>query len=78
LLSAYETPEMRALFNNLKNFSGKLRIEKMWDPVGVPEGTYQVCNMIGTQSDLKMIVRSNLSSLIPAILKTKLINGSSI
>jgi hypothetical protein len=69
---------MRALFNYLKNFAGKLRIEKMWEPVGVPEGIYQVCSMIGTKSDLKMITQSNLSNLNPVILKTKLINGSTI
>lgn len=43
LLSAFETPEMRGLFNaNLQNVAGKLRTEKRWTPVQVPEGIDQV------------------------------------
>jgi U3 small nucleolar RNA-associated protein 25 len=44
LLSAFETPEMRGLFNrNLKNVSGKIRTHRSWQPVEVPEGVEQVC-----------------------------------
>jgi len=43
LLSAFETPETRALFhNNLHNVVGKLRTEKHWTAVQVPEGLDQV------------------------------------
>lgn len=43
LLSAYETPETRALFNrSLKNVAGKVRTERTWGPVQVPEGIQQV------------------------------------
>ncbi|KAF7979083.1 hypothetical protein HWV62_43589 [Athelia sp. TMB] len=39
LLSAFEMPETRALFNtSLMNVAGKLRIEKRWSAVPVPEG----------------------------------------
>ncbi|KAJ7824661.1 digestive organ expansion factor [Mycena olivaceomarginata] len=42
LMSAIETPETRSLFNsNLKNVAGKLRAEKRWSPVQVPEGIDQ-------------------------------------
>lgn len=42
-MSAYETPEIRALFNReLKNVAGKLRSEHAWQPVSVPEGISQV------------------------------------
>lgn len=42
LLSAYETPETRALFNqSLKNVAGKIRTEKRWTPIEVPEGIDQ-------------------------------------
>uniref|UniRef100_A0A0W0EWX1 U3 small nucleolar RNA-associated protein 25 n=1 Tax=Moniliophthora roreri TaxID=221103 RepID=A0A0W0EWX1_MONRR len=42
LLSAYETPETRALFNNnLKNVAGRIRLEKRWLPIEVPEGVEQ-------------------------------------
>ncbi|CAK5281318.1 unnamed protein product [Mycena citricolor] len=46
LLSTLETPDTRALFNNgLMNVAGKLRFEKRWTPVGVPEGIEQ--NLVG-------------------------------
>ncbi|KIJ55372.1 hypothetical protein M422DRAFT_57837 [Sphaerobolus stellatus SS14] len=42
LLSSYETPEMRTIFNHqLKNVAGKLKTEKRWKPVAVPEGVDQ-------------------------------------
>jgi U3 small nucleolar RNA-associated protein 25 len=47
LLSAYETPETRALFNHsLVNVAGKIRTEKRWAPVGVPEGVHQVSSTL--------------------------------
>jgi U3 small nucleolar RNA-associated protein 25 len=42
-LSSYETPETRSLFNNqLKNIAGKIRTDKRYQPVQVPEGIIQV------------------------------------
>ncbi|KAF9264165.1 digestive organ expansion factor [Marasmius fiardii PR-910] len=42
LLTAYETPETRAVFNsNLKNVAGRIRQEKRWSPVDVPQGVQQ-------------------------------------
>ncbi|KAF7315784.1 DUF1253-domain-containing protein [Mycena indigotica] len=42
LLSSLETPETRQLFNaNLNNVAGKLRIERRWSPVQVPDGIEQ-------------------------------------
>ncbi|KAI0645784.1 digestive organ expansion factor [Trametes meyenii] len=42
LLSAYETPETRALYNHsLKNVAGRIRTERRWLPVEVPEGIDQ-------------------------------------
>ncbi|PIL35937.1 hypothetical protein GSI_01597 [Ganoderma sinense ZZ0214-1] len=42
LLSAYETPETRSLFNqSLKNVAGRIRTEKRWAPIEVPEGIDQ-------------------------------------
>ncbi|KAJ7646964.1 digestive organ expansion factor [Roridomyces roridus] len=42
LLSALETPETRSLFNSgLKNIAGKVRAEKRWSPVQVPDGIDQ-------------------------------------
>ncbi|KAF9050338.1 digestive organ expansion factor [Panaeolus papilionaceus] len=42
LLSGYETPEIRHLYNNdLKNVAGKIRTEKLWQPIAVPAGIKQ-------------------------------------
>lgn len=42
-LSAYETAETRSLYNaSLKNVAGKIRTEKHWPAVEVPEGIDQV------------------------------------
>ncbi|KAF5357301.1 hypothetical protein D9758_005878 [Tetrapyrgos nigripes] len=42
LLSAYETPETRALYNaELKNVAGKSRLDRVWSPIEVPEGIEQ-------------------------------------
>jgi hypothetical protein len=43
LLSAYETPEIRGLYNeSLRNLAGKMRTLRRWAPVQVPEGLDQV------------------------------------
>jgi hypothetical protein len=43
LLSAYEAPEIRSLFNqSLKNLGGRVRTFRRWAPVQVPEGLDQV------------------------------------
>ncbi|KAM6501887.1 digestive organ expansion factor [Amanita muscaria] len=43
LISAYETPETRSFYNSaLKNVAGRIRTEKRWPPVEVPEGIEQV------------------------------------
>ncbi|KIL64532.1 hypothetical protein M378DRAFT_24439 [Amanita muscaria Koide BX008] len=42
LISAYETPETRSFYNSaLKNVAGRIRTEKRWPPVEVPEGIEQ-------------------------------------
>lgn len=43
LLSAYETAEIRSLYNqSLKNLEGRVRTFRRWAPVQVPEGLDQV------------------------------------
>jgi U3 small nucleolar RNA-associated protein 25 len=43
MFTAYETPEIRSLFNkNLLNVAGKQRSESIWPPLQVPEGLKQV------------------------------------
>ena len=42
MLSAYETPEIRSLYNqSLKNLAGKVRAFRRWAPVQVPDGLDQ-------------------------------------
>ncbi|KAJ2932276.1 hypothetical protein H1R20_g4822, partial [Candolleomyces eurysporus] len=39
LLSSFETPEMRSLYSHsLKNVAGKVKIDKRWLPVDIPDG----------------------------------------
>ena len=45
MLSPYETPEFRHIFNELKNVGGKKRVESSYSPVQVPEGVSQVCDI---------------------------------
>jgi hypothetical protein len=46
-LSPFETPELRALFNTtLKNTAGKVRVEKMWPAIQVPESIDQVSTFL--------------------------------
>ena len=52
LLSAYETPETRALFNHsLQNVAGKIRFERRWQSVAVPEGLNQVRIVVSSSWD---------------------------
>lgn len=47
LLSSYETPDIRTLFNqSLKNLEGRVRTIRRWAPVQVPEGLDQVCRSL--------------------------------
>lgn len=45
-LTAYETPETRSLYNSFVNVAGKIRTEKAYAPIPVPEGVDQVCTTI--------------------------------
>ncbi|PVF96106.1 DUF1253-domain-containing protein [Serendipita vermifera] len=57
LFTAYETPEIRSLFNgHLLNVAGKQRSESIWPPIQVPEGVKQnfikfECNNAQTEID---------------------------
>ena len=60
MLSAYETPEIRALFNaSLTNVAGKLRTERRWQPVPVPEGVDQVSDLCLRRKYLNSHARQN-------------------
>ncbi|KAI0786769.1 digestive organ expansion factor [Abortiporus biennis] len=74
LISAYETPETRALFNHsLKNVAGKVRTERKWQPISVPEGIDQ--NFIqfecsGPKDEADKRFQYFTTQLLPSVLKS--------
>lgn len=80
LLSAFETPEVRSLYNHsLKNVAGKVRIGKRWLPIDIPDGVKPVCIPLLLDCCWRMHTHGMdriLSTLTAAVHRTKLINGS--
>lgn len=77
LLSSYETPEIRSLFNqSLKNLEGRVHTIRRWAPVQVPEGLDQVCRSppVWAINNLMSMYRTSLSSTVRAP-RTSRING---
>ncbi|KAJ7045868.1 digestive organ expansion factor [Mycena alexandri] len=74
LLSALETPETRSLFNTtLKNVAGKMRVEKRWTAVQVPEGidqnlTHFDCSNPKDEADKRFNYFT--TQLLPLVLKS--------
>ncbi|KAF8580022.1 DUF1253-domain-containing protein [Ramaria rubella] len=74
LFSQYETPEMRALFNrNLCNVAGKIRTERKWKPIVVPEGIEQKfskfeCSFPKAEADKRFDFFT--TQILPSILKS--------
>ncbi|KAJ7594530.1 digestive organ expansion factor [Mycena floridula] len=74
LFTAYETPETRALYNaNLKNVAGKIRLERRWAPVQVPEGVEQNfvrfdCSSANDEADKRFTYFT--TQLLPLVLKS--------
>ncbi|KAJ8076353.1 rRNA-binding ribosome biosynthesis protein utp25 [Marasmius tenuissimus] len=74
LLSAYETPETRALFNNnLKNVAGRIRQERRWSPIDVPEGLHQDFvrfDCVSPQDEADKRFNYFTTQVLPAVLKS--------
>ncbi|CAL1706732.1 unnamed protein product [Somion occarium] len=74
LLTAYETPDTRALFNhNLKNVAGKIRTERRWNPIAVPEGVqpdFDQVDCISPKDEPEKRFQYFTTQLLPAILKS--------
>ncbi|KZV95033.1 DUF1253-domain-containing protein [Exidia glandulosa HHB12029] len=74
LMTAYETPETRALFNHeLRNVAGKIRTEHAWQPVSVPEGISQNfvkfdCSSVQSEPDKRFEYFTK--QMLPTILKS--------
>ncbi|KAJ3773022.1 digestive organ expansion factor [Lentinula raphanica] len=82
LLSAYETPETRQLYNaRLKNVAGKIRTEKRWSPIEVPEGVDQnfvrfECSNPKDEADKRFNYFT--TQLLPAILKSAVQSSNTV
>ncbi|EPT04571.1 hypothetical protein FOMPIDRAFT_1057882 [Fomitopsis schrenkii] len=82
LLTAYETPETRALFNNsLKNVAGKVRTERKWSPVAVPAGIDQ--NFVefecsNPKDELDKRFQYFTTQLLPSVLKSAVQSANTV
>ncbi|KAJ3826010.1 digestive organ expansion factor [Lentinula raphanica] len=82
LLSAYETPETRQLYNaRLKNVAGKIRTEKRWSPIEVPEGVDQnfvrfECSNPKDEADKRFNYFT--TQLLPTILKSAVQSSNTV
>ncbi|KAL6300475.1 digestive organ expansion factor [Sparassis latifolia] len=82
LLTAYETPETRALFNHsLKNVAGKVRTERRWAPVEVPEGIDQnfvqfSCSSLKDEADKRF--QYFTTQVLPAVLKSAVRSSNTV
>ncbi|KAA1471791.1 digestive organ expansion factor [Dentipellis sp. KUC8613] len=74
LFSAYETPEMRSLYNQtLKNVAGKVRTIRTWGPVQVPAGLEQNficfdCSSLKDEPDKRFNYFT--TQVLPAVMKS--------
>ncbi|KAI0916433.1 hypothetical protein AcV5_006869 [Taiwanofungus camphoratus] len=82
LLTAYETPETRSLFNNsLKNVAGKVRTERRWTRVDVPEGIDQSfiqfdCSSPKEEADKRF--QYFTTQMLPAVLKSAVQSANTV
>ncbi|KAF8893541.1 hypothetical protein BD779DRAFT_1661040 [Infundibulicybe gibba] len=82
LLSAFETPETRALFNtSLKNGAGKIRTEKRWPPIEIPEGIAPNFISFGCSSpkdEAEKRFHHFASQLLPEVLKSAVQSANTV
>ncbi|KAF8499653.1 digestive organ expansion factor [Russula emetica] len=82
LLSSYETPEIRSLFNqSLKNLEGRVRTIRRWAPVQVPEGLNQNfiefdCSSPKDELDKRFSHFTN--QLLPPVLKSAVQSANTV
>ncbi|KIK69128.1 hypothetical protein GYMLUDRAFT_637166 [Collybiopsis luxurians FD-317 M1] len=82
LISAYETPETRQLFNTrLRNVAGKIRTDKRWPPLDVPEGIDQNfvrfdCGNPKDESDKRFNYFT--TQLLPTVLKSAVQSSNTV
>lgn len=72
-LTAYETPETRSLFNSFTNVAGKIRTEKAYAPIPVPEGVDQSLihfDCTSPQDEPEKRFHHFTTQLLPAVIKS--------
>ena len=74
LISSFDTPELRAMYNNeLKNLAGKVRIEKRWAPVEIPDGVkpnFVHFDCVSPQDEADKRFHHFTTQLLPSIMKS--------
>ncbi|KAH9892650.1 digestive organ expansion factor [Cubamyces lactineus] len=82
LLSAYETPETRALYNHsLKNVAGRIRTERRWPPIEVPEGIDQQFiqfDCSNPKDEPEKRFQYFTTQLLPAVLKSAVQSANTV
>ncbi|KAG2016434.1 digestive organ expansion factor [Coprinopsis cinerea AmutBmut pab1-1] len=74
LISAFETSEIRALYNNdLKNVAGKLRTDKRWTPIHIPAGldnSFSYFECTSPQDEAEKRFQHFTTQFLPSIMKS--------
>ncbi|TFK53771.1 digestive organ expansion factor [Heliocybe sulcata] len=82
LFTPYETPETRSLYNSqLKNVSGRVRTERRWPPVSVPEGidsTFVRFDCAGPKDEPDKRFNHFTTQVLPGILKSAVQSANTV
>ncbi|KAG9316733.1 digestive organ expansion factor, partial [Chiua virens] len=82
LLSPFETPETRSLYNiSLKNVAGKVRVEKSWPAVHVPEGinhTFLTFECLNPREEADKRFNYFATQLLPKVLKSAVQSANTV
>ncbi|KAH6918000.1 digestive organ expansion factor [Coprinopsis sp. MPI-PUGE-AT-0042] len=74
LISSFDTSEIRALYNtDLKNVAGKLRTEKRWSPIPVPDGllhAFERFECSSPQDESEKRFEHFTKQLMPSVMKS--------
>ncbi|KZT22580.1 digestive organ expansion factor [Neolentinus lepideus HHB14362 ss-1] len=82
LFTPYETPETRSLYNGqLKNVSGRIRTERRWPPISVPEGidsTFVRFDCAGPKDEPDKRFNHFTTQVLPGILKSAVQSANTV
>ncbi|EPQ56900.1 DUF1253-domain-containing protein [Gloeophyllum trabeum ATCC 11539] len=82
LFTPYETPETRAVYNTqLKNVAGRIRTERRWPPIVVPEGidsTFVRFDCSGPKDEPDKRFTYFTTQLLPATLKSAMQSANTV